>query len=150
MQPSPGQEQEAFLGQIEQKTVNPTRSLQPRRAKLTPRMTLELRRKEERWALMSSCRALDTTSTTTTPRPGPSQDVMPHRVRKMAQLFVTEDSPIKVPTACPVNPIRGAAHSVCSIIRPIPLPRVQPSGRALHATADQPETGSQLDYEQKQ
>ena len=141
-----GEEQEVFSGQLEQKTPrNPPRSLQPSRAKITPRMALELRRKEERWALMSSCRALDTLTTTTTPRPGPCHDVTLHRVRKTAELFATEDSPIKVPSAHPVNPRRGAVHSVCSIVRPIQLPSVQPSGRALPTTADQLQTGNQLE-----
>ena len=71
VQPTPGEEQLALLGQVEHKKKNPPRSLQSSRAKLTPKMSLELRRKDERRARMSSSRALDTF--TTTPQPGPSQ-----------------------------------------------------------------------------
>ena len=94
---------------------------------------------------MSSSRALDTLSITTTPKPRPSQEATSSRVRKTAALFATEDSPIKVPTARPINSRRSAAHSVCSIVKPIMLPSMQPSRRALHSTADQLEKGRQLE-----
>ena len=139
-QHTPGEEQDAPLGHVEQ-SGRPSRSLQTSRARMTPKMSLELKRKEDRRARMSSSRALDTSTSSQQPDQTPEA---PQGVRKTARLFMTEDSPLKVPTTHPASSRRGGAHAVCPIIRPFISP-LQPSGRALHYSSDQLETGSQLD-----